>query len=398
VRTPGRATFLIASLAAILSVQTLYQNAFLVLAACVAGCAVCARHRQWKTAALVLGVGLLAAASLMPYVPLIIESQNWFVLQKTGFDFERAWSNLFLALRAPLDWPAWVWLGLLPFVFGAGWASLQQWTKGPRVGMEDLPLFGVSALLAGTALFFVFLCIAELPTEPWYFLPLMVFAAAAIERALADWCRQFRSWALVFIAVMACAPFPAALKFAQYRQTNVHVIAAEVQRRAQPGDLIVVFPCYCGITFGRYYRGLVAWTTLPPLEDHRFHRADLLKEKLRETRPAKPVLDRAARALASGHSLWMIGPLPEAQPGETEPPDLPPAPIPNEPRGWWEGHYSYVWGRQAAHLIASHAEHVEVVFNPPTSIVQYEELPLIVATGWHEAAATPAPPKDQLPR
>src|SRR5208283_1822019 len=80
-----------------LSVQTLYQNAFLVLAACVAGGVVCARHRQWRTAVWVLGVGLAAGVSLAPYAPLIIQSQSWWILQKTGFDLARIGCEFSLA-------------------------------------------------------------------------------------------------------------------------------------------------------------------------------------------------------------------------------------------------------------------------------------------------------------
>jgi len=98
VRAPGRSSFLAASLAAILSVQTLYQNAFLVLAACLAGVAVCAGHRQWKTAALVLGAGFLAAVSLVPYVPLILHARDVNALFKMGFQPDRVWATLAFAL------------------------------------------------------------------------------------------------------------------------------------------------------------------------------------------------------------------------------------------------------------------------------------------------------------
>ena len=193
---------------------------------------------------------------------------------------------------------------------------------------------------------------------------------------------------------MVCVPFPEVLKFARYRQTNIDVIAAELHRHARHGDFIVVSPCYCGITFARYYKGPVAWTTLPPVDDHRFHRTDLMKERLSSKPLLQSVLDQAARALSSGHTLWVVAALSPPEPGEVEPPELPPATLPGQPFGYVEGCVrGYIWERQVAHLIDTRAEHVEVIVNPQPSIVQQEELPLVKASGWRgEPATAPTPP------
>ena len=395
VRTPGRSSFLIASLAAILSVQTLYQNAFLVLAACLAGWAVCARHRQWKTAALVLGVGLLAALSLLPYVPLLVHEQEYMALFKMGFQLDRVWATLAFALGSDLGWPLLGWFGLAPLVLGAGWAALLDRVKGSPIGLQDLPLFAVSALVAGTALFFAFLRLSEFPTQPWYFLPLLAFAATALDAALANWCRQFRAWPPVFVAVMVCVPFPAIWKSAQFRQTNIDLIAAELHRRAKPGDFIVVSPCYCGISFARYFKAPVAWTTLPPFDDYRFHRTDLLKEALCSEARLKGVLAQAARVLASGHTLWIVGALAGPAPGESQPPELPPPPLPNQPFGYLEACWrGYIWERQMVHLLETRPQSVNLLhLGPAAGVNPYEDLPLFMATGWRgEPATAPTPP------
>ena len=384
VRTPGRASFFFAILAAILSVQTLYQNAFLVLAASLAGCAVCARHRQWKSATLVLGVGLLAAMSLVPYVSLLIESQDYLALHKMGFRPDLVWASLVFALGSGQDWPLWVWFGLAPLVFGVAWEALWERVRGKPVSSEDLPWFGAIALVAGTILFFLFLRISELPVESWYYLPLMVFAATALDAALANWLRRFRFWPPVLAAVIACAMFPTTLKLAKYRHTNIDLIAAELHQRAKPGDFIVVSPCYYGITFARYFRAQIAWTTLPPVDDHRCHRIDLLKEKLCSKPLLKSVLDEAAHTLACGHTLWLVGMLSPPKPGEIEPPDLPPDPAPGQPFGYLEGRVrGYVWERQMAHLLDTRPQAVNLVrLSPATAVNPHENLPLFMATGW----------------
>jgi hypothetical protein len=346
---------------------------------------VCARHRQWKTAGLVLGVGLVAGASLAPYVPSIIESQSWWLLEKMDFDFARIWRMMTIAGGSLVVWPFGAWLGLIPLALGAGLAALRQQAKSAGIGREDLPLYGASALVAGIASFLVFIRISELPTQPWYFLPLLVFVASAMDAALANWCRRFRVSSRLFVAFMVGLLFIPTLQSACFRQTNIDLIAAELQDHAEPGDFIVICPWHCGITFERYYKGRTPWTTLPALGDHRFHRYDLVKEKMREISPVKPVLERAGQTLASGHTLWLIMQALDATPPQTEPPDLPSAPFPNVPRAWWEGYYTHEWKQQLEYLVASRAGQVEnFLIKPGIKVNRYEKLSLLRASGWHE--------------
>ena len=388
-RAPGRLSFLLATLAAVLSVQTLFQNAFLLLAACVAGSVVCARHRQWRTAGWVMGVGLVAGMSLAPYAPHIMESQSWWILQKTEFDPARIGYNVLLALGSLVNWPFGVWLGLMLLTAVAGGIALLKQAKDTRIGPEDLSSFGAAALAAGIAGFLAFIRLSELPTEPWYFLPFMVFAATAMDAALAQGCHRFHIWSACWLAAMVGLQFPTTWKFAEYRQTNIDLIAAELQQQARPGDFIVVYPCHCGITFERYYTGRIPWTTSPAIADLRFHRFDLLKEKMQETFPVKPELDQMAQTLASNHTLWLVFESPDKAPPQTRPSDLPPAPLPNLRWGWWEGFYIYAWRQQLEYWVATHARQVkDVSVKPDIRVNPYEKLSLIQASGWQEPAGT----------
>ena len=183
--------------------------------------------------------------------------------------------------------------------------------------------------------------------------------------------------------------FPTTLMFAEYRQTNIDLIAAELQQRAKQGDFIVVYPCHCGITFGRYYTGRIPWTTLPAIADHRFHRFDLLKEKMRDISPIKPELDQAAQTLASNHALWMVFESPDETPPKTWPSDLPPAPLPNLQWGWSERFYTYTWKQQMEYWVAAHASQMEdIPVKPDIRVNPYEKLSLIRASGWREKAGT----------
>jgi hypothetical protein len=160
---------------------------------------------------------------------------------------------------------------------------------------------------------------------------------------------------------------------------GLHVIP--LRQQAKPNDLILVYPWYCGITFTRYYKGATPWTTLPALTDSRIHRYDLVRERLAATGPIKPVLDQIARTLASGNRLWIVGELPAPPPGETAPPDLPPAP--DSPYGWLDVPYTYVWGRQTEHFIRTHGGQTEVVpVGTGEEVNLYETSSLSVVRGW----------------
>ena len=357
---PGVGRFLAATLAAVFCVQSLYPNAFLVLAICVAGCGVCLRHDEGRTAMWVLAVGVAPALSLVPYIGPVSLSQRWWAVSQTGVHASVAWSNLFQALGGSLSWLAGVWFALGALAFLRGLVHLSRPTRRHhRIGPEQAPVFAAATIMLMILFFLIFVLAARLPTQPWQFLPLAVPVAVCIDAALAGWLARFRIWRLAFAALLICLPLRAADRAVRQRQTNIDLLAARVGAEAKPGDLVLVHPWYYGVTFNRYYRGAAAWTTLPPLSDFRLHRYDLLRQQLAATSPSKPVLDQITKTLTSGNRLWIVGELPPPQPGETEPPDIPPAP--EGPQGWFDVPYSYVWGRQADYFLSALGRRVERV-------------------------------------
>src|SRR6266487_107702 len=78
---PSLAVFSCAVAVAVLSVHTLYQNAFLLFAACCGGFVVCAVERRWRDTLPIFAVGAAAAVSLLPYIPLIARA-HWYVMFK----------------------------------------------------------------------------------------------------------------------------------------------------------------------------------------------------------------------------------------------------------------------------------------------------------------------------
>ncbi len=356
---PGPGRFVLASLAAILSVQTLYQNAFLLLAICAAGFLVCLCHKKLGTGLRVLAIGAPAALSLLPYLNTIQHSQEWFVVSKIGFHPNIVFSNLFKALGSPLGWVAYIWMGLGGLAVAGGVVSLLKNRKSAQPGMEDRPLFASLTLLLGMLFFVFYFWAAKLPTQPYYWLPILCLAAVCLDVAISGWLGGRYNWRLVYLPLMICVPLSGTVAWAKGRQTNIDLVSARVEQMAGPSDLVVVYPWYLGVSFRRYYKGAAPWTTIPEISDLRFHRYDLVKARMMEKAPLASVLERIGQTLRSGNRVWIVGLLPRARVGETGVPALPPAP--GSVYGWNEQVYNYVWGRQTLDFIARAAAKWDVV-------------------------------------
>jgi hypothetical protein len=388
-RQPAAGTGLLAACAAVLSVQCLYQNAFLVLAACCGAAAVSARERQLRKALWVAGIGAAAAISLVPYVPTIQSSQDVYVLAKAGFQPALIWDNASQAMSWPRAGFDIVWVSLVLLALGRAGLMARRGAETLRASAgRDLALFAAVATVAGIGGFVLFLMAAALPTQPWYYLLLLAFVAVCLDAILAGSGPVTRAALIAFAALTALAAYPPALPAMKDRQTNVDLLAARLTAETGPNDLIIVHPFYCGSTFHRYYRGGTPWTTLPPLEDCSLQRYDLFKAKMQMENPIQPVLDRVAATLQAGNRVWLVGRIPLNAP---PPPDIRPAP--NNPWGWLDEPYSQVWGAEAGYFISTHATQGAVVVNPSTNRVnRFENLPLVVVSGWASPPSSAAPP------
>jgi len=378
VRAPNRGRWLAAAVAGVMSVQCLFQNSFLLLAACAAAAAVRARRRDFQSALAALAIGVPAALSLLPYRPIIREAQDWSVLSQIGFVPALIASSLSDAVAPTLPWTRWLWIGL---AVGAVAACVKSFHVLPNArGDADnaRAAFAGSALLAGLISFFFFLWVAKMPTEVWYFLPLTTFAAVCIDAALASWPR-WPFWRLA-VPALALACLPGAYQSVACRQSNMDFVAVLLRERVDPQDLIIVHPWTFGISFDRQYSGPAHWTTVPPLADHRFHRYDLFKQKMVLENPAQSMCDEIAATLRAGDRVWLVGDIPVSQ---TPPPRIQPAP--NNPWGWLDDPYSDVWGAQVGYFVAMHATRGEVIpTSAPNPVSPLENVQLMVVAGWQE--------------
>jgi hypothetical protein len=375
---PSLAAFSCAVAVAVLSVQSLYQNAFFVFAACCGGFVLCAVERRWRDTLPLFAVGAAAAVSLLPYIPLIVRAQDWYIICKAGFGFSNGWKQLSVATGSPLTIFTWVWVALWIGALAAA-ISVLFWRRDRLPDrVRGLILFAGTSLVLGAVGYAFFLKLAEFPTQPWYYVPLMAFSVVCLDTIfLAAW-RWARPAIMILAVVTTAAAFVFQLPAVECRQTNMDLIAARLSREVAAADYVIVHPWHCGTTFKRYYKGDAPWTTLPPLEDHTVHRYDLLKVKMQTKDPIAPVIDRITSTLQSGNRVWLVGILPVT---EEALPEVRPAP--NNPWGWFDPPSSFYWGAHVTQFLSAHGERAGVVMPPSTNCVNpFENLQLAAVAGW----------------
>jgi hypothetical protein len=368
-----------AGFAAVISVQTLYQNAFFLLAICIAGIVVSLRQRQRMKAAAILGIGFVAALSLTPYIKPIHEAQTWWVVSQAGVRLDNSLDHLH-EMAGPLFN---MWLAAIFFaaIFGLsrGFISPQQ---DKNLEQHNLPLFGAITLVLGAIGFGVFIKLSGLQTQVWYYVPVFCFTAICCDVVCAHAFPVARAGILA-IAATALTILPATYPALQVRQTNGDLMAAYVSKNAAPDDLIIVNPWYYGLTFARYYQGAAKWTTLPPIADYRFHRYDLIKEKLQTPNAIQPVLQQTEKALHTGHRIWIVGKIPMPAPDAPDPGDPPPAP---GTLGWGDEPYIEAWGNEFGYFLIHHATHVAMIADRspnPIPVNPMEKMTLSATSGWN---------------
>lgn len=403
---PEARRVLAASVLALLSVQCLYYNSVLLLAIAAGAIAVAVRRRAWRTVGIVLGIGILAAASLLPYVPMMRRMGEWTFLVSYPADFAWLWKRICEVLGSPDPLGVWLWVGL--FVVGVGVSASvalsQLWKRKPassvKVSLDpdqshsvpDAVLFAAVSLVVGVVGYAVFLTALHYYTQPWYYITLVAFAACSLEILFGAWPRTgkpqvfstlLRRSRLAVATVLLCFTGWASWEEMPVRHTNLDLLAARLRPLATEGDVILVPRWECAIPLARYYRGPAEIITLPPMADHRFHRYDLVIRQMMTVDPLQPVLTRLEDVLRSGHRVFIAGTLPSAAPYPPLP-NLPPAY--RDSAGVWHGGDFYsLWHHQAAQLLGAHAMRggeIDIPIPGKARVQGFENLALRVVEGW----------------
>ena len=382
VMRPSRVNVVLAGVAAVLSVQSLYQNAFMLGAMCFGAVVVCAQHRLYRRAALIVGIGAAAALSLGFYIDAMQHMGSIKPLIRTtglGSMLAVAWQ----ALRDGSNLRLMVWVVLLVGFFGLAGRLLSGRKRAADLEGEVVTYAFASAALALTG-FFTWLKILGFPTQAWYYVPPMALLALAIDVAWPTLLpgNTGRIARLMIVGAAGLAGLFGAASAVQARQTNVDLIVAKLEQLVQPGDFILVDQWYNGATFNRYWRGPTPWATLPPIEDQSLQRLDLFKRYMQEADPNAAVEQTLMDTLQAGHRVWLVGGLPLSQKGNPVP-RLPPAP--QSQFGWDHDAYSYVWARHAGEVLQARAQkatRIDLPIQGPVNV--FENLPLWAVEGWRK--------------
>jgi hypothetical protein len=417
---PTRGAGVAAWLAGLVAAHCLLQSSALLLGIALAAALVAWRRAgQRRLAVAVLAGGLAIAASLLPYAGPLRAARDWDMVVRWPVDLGQLADGLRQALGSP--WQAAAWLAALllaalagatsaipaapesPAVRSAGGAAAAGATPAnaaagdasgtagdaigaggearfARCGARDQAVFCAVALVLAMVSFGGFLWLLGYAPRPWYYLPPLALAATALDLLLAQRGRPVRGLLLAgTVALAACLLWPAAAA-TRSRQTNVDQLAALVEEGAARGDLVLVNPWQCGISFRRCYHGAAAWTTLPAIADHRFHRYDLLKAKMISPHPIDDVIDLLGRTLRGGHRVWLVGGVGLSR---SRAPVIPLPPAPRSRWGWYDLPYTISWSRQAGAYLQAHTVQWQGMrLSGGDPIDPLEHLPLLVAYGW----------------
>jgi len=385
VENPRPRFLLWATVAAVLSVQCLYQNAvFLVAYSFGAWLAVLVR-RQGKTGAQISVIGGAAVLFLLPHLANILKGEDWLEIAKRPTTLAQMLTVLGNALQYSGPWLVWVWAGAA--VLAAGTVirhTMPIRSTGPAdESATGKMLYSATAILASALLYALFLHQIGLKPSPWYFLILLAPAALALDVILsAQSVEPLRLGRVVLCLLLALVCAPAGLAGVQWRQTNVDCVAQTLEKQFQPGDMILVSPWYYGVSLQRYF-GTNTFTTLPPMSEIRIHRYDLLKEQMTAEDPVGPLVEQVKQTLRSGHALYVAG-IFEFPPPGTSPPFYGPYHAGMEMP---DLAYFSSWLFQVSQVVQTHTKsggQIEIPVPDSAPINPVESIPLRVFRGWKE--------------
>jgi hypothetical protein len=382
---PRVANIAVASVAALVSAHSLFPNSLLLFAAGASAIAVAIRHRWWRTAFIILGIGCTAALSLLPYAPIIRQTHNWTGLCQEEIDSAWILTKLVSAIGSGGNLATLLWIGATIFACVAlalamAKPKLLKLTEVDR----DLVLFAGGTLLIALATTVGFFRIVGWATSLWFYLPLMGTVAICLDAILKVFRRSIITIfaSCLLITVGAAGLTPLTYQATTFRLTNVDLVTRAIAQRAEKSDLVIVDNYFYAISFNRYYHGQAPWLAVPDVNDLSLHRWDLLTDMMRRPCPIQPTLERIDQTLQSGHNVFVVGMAPVTR-AATAPPDLPPAP--NTASGWTLWPYVRNWTAQVTYTAQVHGSHGMIISVPcvqPISVV--ENVHAFVVSGWKD--------------
>jgi hypothetical protein len=338
------------TIAAILSVQCLYQNAFFLASIIFAGAIVTIYRRQPKKTVILIMIGLSAAISLLPYVQPIKNAQYWVSIIKRPINFPAILRVFFSALNIDGGYFHLIWCGLILLSLGIILSVSKSRSCRDRSRNSLLWYCLISIILCVTAQLF-FIKNMQVPVWPRYFLPVMAITALFLDVVFASF-NILNIVRIILAVTITIISFNTCNQSVRVRQTNIDMVALRLEKYAGEDDTIIINPWYLATSFKNYYNGKAYYTTLPPIEDYSIQRFDLIREKMASLNPIEPVISMASDCLASNHSIWIVG-WEESFPSSLQPQPLPPAP--NSKYRWNMFVYINNWEEQFLYFVKANS-------------------------------------------
>jgi hypothetical protein len=385
IERPGGWEIVLATIVALVSVQSIYTNALLVFACGMAAVAVAVRRRHWGRAGIVLVIGGVAALSLLPYLGFLRGSSGWASLYRVGFPISASLEMLSAALLGPANLLLWTWIllviaGLLSAIF------LQRRFAECR----DSAFYALIAAILAFVVTMTYFRVVGWGTNIWYYLPMLAVVSASLD-LLCDFRHHLRLVPLARAAlalIVLVVTFPTLYGATLTRLSNLDLISDIITKRATPGDLVIVYPYVDAVTFQRYYHGEVEWMTIPMVAHLPLQQPDDLLDELRRPNAIVPALDKIRGTLQAGHKVWLASTW-RWEPPADRPPPVEPLRL-NDTRPM--GHFLRGWERSFQYVLRAHAEEFYVVPVPSDQpIAYYERSQLYLFSGWHDKPANPGP-------
>jgi hypothetical protein len=378
VEKPHWRTWLWAALASVLSVQCLYQSAFLLAAFWLAGCAVAAARREWRRVWQIAAIGAVTALSLLPYLGKIIKAREWVSIAWHPAGPKEIGEALAEALDAAGGWLGWFWAGVALLAVATALVAFHR-----RVWRIDY----FAAVLAAATLFYgVFLEEIALPQRSWYFLILLAPAALCIDVILAGLTApRMRLGRAALALILAVVTAPTVCAAVRARQSNADLVAETLRQNVRPGDVILVSPWFYGVSLQRYYSN--HFETLPPMpmDKLRIHRYDLMKEQMMTENPIGPLAEEIREALRGNHNLWVVGAFRFPPPGQPQP--IRPPYREDMALDRPDASYFSSWMFQLSGMIQSHAasgRQQDIAVPGNAEVSSLENLHLLCFSGWRQ--------------
>src|SRR6266480_6634772 len=216
--SPTKSRILSAGFICLLFTQCLYSDVIFLWAMLAAGALVAIRRQHWKIVWTMAGMGLLAGASLLIYLPIIHRVPEYLPFWRSPFfDTATLWNGLSDALAARssanpdgANGPQiWIWTALL--LVGIISAVVMQRTRvrqtpKPEVASKsanpersDLALFCVTSVVLAIIGYIGFLLKLRFFMQPWYYVGILILCAISLDGILSASWPALRPWGLMRI-------------------------------------------------------------------------------------------------------------------------------------------------------------------------------------------------------